>query len=209
MPGNGNQLSARAPDRDPGRGREHDPAQDQDPSDDGLLAVRAGEGDEEAFEVLVRRHGPVMLQLATRLLGNRTEAEDAVQDAFVNAWRKLPEFRGESAFRTWMYRIVTNRCLNQLRARRPATDLDSVPEPAAPEYQSSPARAAESHAATRALAVAMAGLSPEQRACWVLRELHGLSYENIAETVGISLQAVRGRVFRARRYLTEAMSAWR
>lgn len=153
--------------------------------------------------------GPVMLQLATRLLGNRTEAEDAVQDAFVNAWRKLPEFRGESAFRTWMYRIVTNRCLNQLRARRPATDLDSVPEPAAPEYQSSPARAAESHAATRALAVAMAGLSPEQRACWVLRELHGLSYENIAETVGISLQAVRGRVFRARRYLTEAMSAWR
>ncbi|MFE4062168.1 RNA polymerase sigma factor [Streptomyces sp. NPDC059096] len=199
MPGNGNELSARAPERVPDQGR----------SDDGLLAVRAGEGDEEAFETLVRRHSPVMLQLATRLLGSRTEAEDAVQDAFVSAWRKLPEFRGESAFRTWMYRIVTNRCLNQLRARRPATDLDSVPEPAAPEHQSSPARVAESHAATRALAVAMAGLSPEQRACWVLRELHGMSYETIAETVGISLQAVRGRVFRARRYLTEAMSAWR
>ncbi|MEE1798489.1 RNA polymerase sigma factor [Streptomyces sp. NPDC101062] len=199
MPGNGNELSARAPDQVLEQGR----------SDDGLLAVRAGEGDEEAFETLVRRHSPVMLQLATRLLGSRTEAEDAVQDAFVSAWRKLPEFRGASAFRTWMYRIVTNRCLNQLRARRPATDLDSVPEPAAPEHQSSPARVAESHAATRALAVAMAGLSPEQRACWVLRELHGMSYENIAETVGISLQAVRGRVFRARRYLTEAMSAWR
>lgn len=55
----------------------------------------------------------------------------------------------------------------------------------------------------------MAGLSPEQRACWVLREWHGMSYENIAEAVGISLVAVRGRVFRARRYLTEAMSAWR
>ncbi|MFJ2555836.1 MULTISPECIES: RNA polymerase sigma factor [unclassified Streptomyces] len=199
MPGNGNELSARAPDQVLEQGR----------SDDGLLAVRAGEGDEEAFETLVRRHSPVMLQLATRLLGSRTEAEDAVQDAFVSAWRKLPEFRGASAFRTWMYRIVTNRCLNQLRARRPATDLDSVPEPAAPEHQSSPARVAESHAATRALAVAMAGLSPEQRACWVLRELHDMSYENIAETVGISLQAVRGRVFRARRYLTEAMSAWR
>ncbi|MFE3826189.1 RNA polymerase sigma factor [Streptomyces sp. NPDC059092] len=199
MPGNGNELSARAPDQ----------VLDQGRSDDGLLAVRAGEGDEEAFETLVRRHSPVMLQLATRLLGSRTEAEDAVQDAFVSAWRKLPEFRGESAFRTWMYRIVTNRCLNQLRARRPATDLDSVPEPAAPEHRSSPARVAESHAAARALAVAMAGLSPEQRACWVLRELHGMSYENIAETVGISLQAVRGRVFRARRYLTEAMSAWR
>ncbi|MEV7091049.1 sigma-70 family RNA polymerase sigma factor [Streptomyces sp. NPDC093085] len=203
MPGNGNQLSARAPDqvREP----------DREPGwpDDGLLAVRAGEGDEEAFETLVRRHTPVMLQLATRLLGSRTEAEDAVQDAFVSAWRKLPEFRGASAFRTWMYRITTNRCLNQLRARRPAADLDSVPEPAAPEHQSSPVRVAESHAATRALATAMAGLSPEQRACWVLRELHGMSYETIAETVGISLQAVRGRVFRARRYLTEAMSAWR
>ncbi|MFE5662738.1 RNA polymerase sigma factor [Streptomyces niveus] len=176
---------------------------------DNLLAVRAGEGDEEAFEQLVRAHGPVMLQLATRLLGSRTEAEDAVQDAFVSAWRKLPEFRRDAEFKTWIYRIVTNRCLNQLRARRPATDLDSVPEPAAPEHESSPSRAAESHAAVRALAVAMAGLSPEQRACWVLREWHGMSYENIAETVGISLVAVRGRVFRARRYLTEAMSAWR
>ncbi|AXG83103.1 RNA polymerase subunit sigma-70 [Streptomyces paludis] len=202
-------MPARAPDREPEPDREREREREPDRSDDGLLAVRAGEGDEEAFETLVRRHGPVMLQLATRLLGSRTEAEDAVQDAFVNAWRKLPEFRGESAFRTWMYRIVTNRCLNQLRARRPAADLYSVPEPAAPEHQSSPARVAESHAATRALAGAMAGLSPEQRACWVLRELHGLSYEDIAETVGISLQAVRGRVFRARRYLTEAMSAWR
>ncbi|MFD5029131.1 RNA polymerase sigma factor [Streptomyces sp. NPDC058405] len=218
MPGHGKQLSARAPDRglNPDLDRDRrgqDLYQDvdryQDWSDDGLLAVRAGEGDEEAFETLVRRHGPVMLRLATRLLGSRTEAEDAVQEAFVKAWRKLPEFRGESAFRTWMYRIVTNRCLNQLRARHPATDLESVPEPAAPDPESSPVRVAESHAAGRELAAAMGGLSPEQRVCWVLRELHGMSYENIAETVGISLQAVRGRVFRARRYLTEAMSAWR
>lgn len=176
---------------------------------DGLLAVRAGEGDEEAFETLVRRHGPVLLQLATRLLGSRTEAEDAVQDSFIAAWRKLPEFRRDAAFRTWMYRIVTNRCLNALRARRPVTGLESVPEPQAPEHAFSPARAAESHAAVEALSVAMAGLSPEQRACWVLRELHGLPNETIAETVGISQQAVRARVFRARRYLTEAMGAWR
>ncbi|MDX3850002.1 RNA polymerase sigma factor [Streptomyces sp. AK02-01A] len=209
MRGDGNKLSARAPDRDRGPEPRRHHSRDLGFPDDGLLAVRAGEGDEEAFETLVRRHGPAMLRLATRLLGSRTEAEDAVQDAFVNAWRKLPEFRGESAFSTWMYRIVTNRCLNQLRARHLATDLDSVPEPATPDPQSSPARVAESHAATHALAGAMAGLSPEQRACWVLRELYGLPYENIAEVVGISLQAVRGRVFRARRSLTEAMSAWR
>ncbi|WP_086160926.1 RNA polymerase sigma factor [Streptomyces marincola] len=177
--------------------------------DDALLAARAGEGDEDAFEALVRRHGPELLRLASHLLGGGTDAEDAVQEAFVSAWRRLPEFRGDAAFRTWMYRIVTNRCLNQLRARRPTAPLDTVAEPAAPEHLVSPARTAESTAAVRALHAALGGLSPEQRACWVLREFHGLSYEDIAHTVGISHQAVRGRIFRARRYLTEAMGAWR
>ncbi|MGW1776321.1 RNA polymerase sigma factor [Streptomyces sp. NPDC002104] len=180
-----------------------------DRSDDALLTVRAAEGDEEAFETLVRRHGPAMLRLASQLLGNRSEAEDAVQDAFISAWRKLPEFRGESGFGTWLHRIVSNRCLNTLRARRPATDIDELPEQAAPEHQSSPERAAESQAAVHALGKAMAVLSPEQRACWVLREIETMPYETIAETVGISQEAVRARVFRARRCLTEAMVAWR
>ncbi|MER5252781.1 MULTISPECIES: RNA polymerase sigma factor [unclassified Streptomyces] len=177
--------------------------------EDGLLAVRAAEGDEEAFEALVHRHAPMALRLATRLLGSRPEAEDAVQDSFVSAWRKLPEFRGDAQFGTWIYRIVTNRCLNLLRTRRPVVALDSLPEPSAPEHEVSPARAAEGHAAVADLARAMEGLSPEQRVCWVLRELDGAPYESIAETVGISPEAVRGRVFRARRYLTEAMAAWR
>jgi RNA polymerase sigma-70 factor (ECF subfamily) len=174
-----------------------------------LLAVRAGEGDEEAFEELMRRHAPALLRLATRLLGSRTEAEDAVQESFVSAWRKLPEFRRDARFSTWIHRIVTNRCLNVLRSRRPSVDLEGVPEPQAPEHVASPARVAESHAAAADLSRAMAGLSPEQRVCWVLRELNGLAYETIAESVGISPEAVRGRVFRARRYLTEAMAAWR
>ncbi|EST26404.1 hypothetical protein N566_23925 [Streptomycetaceae bacterium MP113-05] len=178
-------------------------------AEDALLAARAGEGDEQAFETLVRRHSLVLLSLAHRLLGSRSDAEDAVQDAFVSAWRRLPEFRGDAAFLTWMYRIVTNRCLNQLRSRRPVTDLDSVPEPAAPEYRSSPARAAETQAALDSLSRVLADLTPEQRACWVLRELHGLSYEEIAKAVGTSHQAVRGRIFRVRRHLTEAMSSWR
>ncbi|MFJ3176742.1 RNA polymerase sigma factor [Streptomyces roseus] len=177
--------------------------------DDALLASRAAEGDEEAFETLVRRHGPGMLRLAAEFLGNRSEAEDAVQEAFVNAWRKLPEFRGDAGFGTWMHRIVTNRCLNTLRARRPVTDIDALPEQAAPDHQSSPERAAESQAAVHALGKAMAVLSPEQRACWILREIETMPYETIAEMVGISQEAVRARVFRARRSLTEAMGAWR
>ncbi|WP_037575061.1 RNA polymerase sigma factor [Phaeacidiphilus oryzae] len=177
--------------------------------DDALQVARAAEGDPAAFEVLVRRHGPVLLHLAVRILGNRADAEDAVQEAFVSAWRRLPEFRRDSAFLTWMYRIVTNRCLNQIRSRRPTADWDAVPEPAAPESQSSPARAAESSAAVQALTRVLAELPPEQRACWILRELHGLSYEDIAEAVGASQTTVRGRIYRVRRYLTEAMGAWR
>lgn len=176
---------------------------------DSLLVVRAAEGDESAFETLVRRHGPVLLGLAHRLLGNRADAEDAVQESLVSAWRRLPEFRRQAAFRSWMYRIVTNRCLSVLRARRPATPLDAAPEPAAPDHQASPSRAAESAATAAAIGEALRRLSPEQRACWVLRELHGLSYDEIADAVGISRQAVRGRIHRARRSLLEAMAAWR
>ncbi|MFG2623089.1 RNA polymerase sigma factor [Streptomyces sp. NPDC048507] len=177
--------------------------------DDTLLAVRAGEGDEEAFATLVRRHAPALLRLATRLLGDRIEAEDAVQDALVSAWRKLPEFRGRSAFGTWVYRIVTNRCLNILRARRTQVPLDAAAEVAAPEHSAAPDRITEGRAAATDLQRALGDLSAEQRICWVLRELDGRSYPFIAETVGITEQAVRARVFRARRQLTDALGAWR
>ncbi|MFI5801219.1 RNA polymerase sigma factor [Streptomyces sp. NPDC051561] len=202
MPGNGD-------DQGHGRDADHSEGGGTDGLPDRLLAVRAGEGDEGAFEVLVRRHGPELLRLAARMLGSTTEAEDAVQESFVSAWRSLPEFRGDAAFLTWMYRIVTNRCLNQLRSRRPVTHLDAVPERETPGHEGSPVRDAEAGAALRELSRALEGLSPEQRACWLLREMHGMSYEDIADTVGISPQAVRGRMFRARRALMEAMAAWR
>ncbi|MBV2352917.1 sigma-70 family RNA polymerase sigma factor [Streptomyces sp. J2-1] len=177
--------------------------------DDTLLTVRAAEGDEEAFAVLVRRHAPALVRMATRLVGNRSEAEDAVQDAFISAWRKLPEFRGGSAFGTWLYRIVTNRCLNLLRARKSEAPLEAARYLAAPEHSVGPERITESRAAMRDLQRALAVLSAEQRACWVLRELDGQSYEFIADAVGITQQAVRARVFRARRHLTATLGAWR
>ncbi|MFD9791527.1 RNA polymerase sigma factor [Streptomyces sp. NPDC059070] len=185
------------------------PADTRPDTDDALLTVRATEGDEDAFAVLVRRHAPSLTRLATRLLGNRTEAEDAVQDAFLSAWRRLPEFQGRSSFGTWIYRIVTNRCLNVLRARRPTAPLEAVGDVPAAEHSTSPARITEGRDAARALREALDLLSAEQRACWVLRELDGRSYEFVAETVGISQEAVRARVFRARRCLTQALGAWR
>ncbi|MEU7551133.1 sigma-70 family RNA polymerase sigma factor [Streptomyces sp. NPDC044571] len=176
---------------------------------DRLLAVRAAEGDDDAFAVLVRRHSGRLTALAYHLLGNRPDAEDAVQDAFLSAWRQLPEFRHGAGFGTWMYRIVTNRCLNALRRRPPALPLDTVPEPPATDAGSTPPRMAESDAAAAALTQALGGLTPELRTCWVLRELHGLHYDEIAQVTGTSEQTVRGRLFRARRALTEAMRPWR
>ncbi|MFE0645231.1 RNA polymerase sigma factor [Streptomyces sp. NPDC058877] len=187
------------------------PAQDGvlDRSDDVLLVARSAEGDEEAFSRLVQRHAPASIRLATRLLGTRTEAEDAVQEAFLSAWRRLPQFQGRSSFATWMYRIVTNRCLNVLRRSGTTTSLEAAGDVQAPEHTVSPPRIAEGRDAVRELREALDLLSPEQRTCWVLRELDECSYEFIAETVGISQEAVRARVFRARRSLTRVMGEWR
>ncbi|MER8155875.1 sigma-70 family RNA polymerase sigma factor [Streptomyces sp. NPDC094472] len=177
--------------------------------DNGLLVARAAEGDDDAFAVLVQRHSGPLLALAYHMLGNLSDAEEAVQDALISAWRRLPEFRGDASFRTWMYRIVTNRCLNVRRGQARSVSLDAVSEPAAHDAGGEPARAAESAAAAAALAQALRDLRPAQRACWILRELHGLSYEEIAQVVGESEQTVRGRLFRARRTLMKEMASWR
>lgn len=180
-----------------------------DELDDGLLVARAAEGDEDAFAILVHRHGGPLLALAYHMLGNLPDAEEAVQDALISAWRRLPEFRGDATFSTWTYRIVTNRCLNVLRGHAPPVSLNAVPEPTAHGPEGEPARAAESEAATQALAQALGNLPSAQRACWILRELHGMSYAEIAQVVGESEPTVRGRLFRARRTLMKEMASWR
>ncbi|MEV6803836.1 RNA polymerase sigma factor [Streptomyces sp. NPDC017405] len=176
---------------------------------DGFLAVRAAEGDEDAFAVLVQRHGRSLLALARGMLGNPQDAEEAVQDAFVSAWRRLPEFRRAAEFRTWMYRITVNRCLAMRRRRPPALPLDTAAEPAARDARSQPARCAEQDAAVAALSRALGDLQSGQRLCWILREVQGLSYREIAQMTRTSEQTVRGRLFRARRSLQEAMGPWR
>ncbi|MYW16257.1 sigma-70 family RNA polymerase sigma factor, partial [Streptomyces sp. SID2955] len=141
---------------------------------DRLLAVRAAEGDEESFAVLVQRHGRPLLALARCMLGDPQDAEDAVQDAFVSAWRRLPEYHHGAEFTTWMYRITVNRCLTMRRRRPPPLSLDAVAEPAAGDAWSQPARSAEQDAATAALAHALGQLDAGQRLCWILREVQGL-----------------------------------
>jgi RNA polymerase sigma-70 factor (ECF subfamily) len=174
--------------------------------DDLTLAVRAQEGDVRAFEVLARRHQRALYRVAVRVTGDPGEAEDALQEALLDAWRHLGSYRGDAAFSTWMYRIVTNRCIAALRRRRPPPEAGVGADAAAPD---SPARAAELDAELAALGRAVQDLPYEQRVAWVLRELEGMGYAEIAAIAGVGETAVRGRIHRARVRLAEVMRGWR
>lgn len=172
---------------------------------DDVHLVRAAQlGDLYAFEELVRRHRTRIYRIALRMLANSPDAEDAAQDAFLQCWLALPRFRAESSFSTWLVRIVTNRCLNVLRSRRAEAFAERNDVRAA-----GPREVVETHAELEALKAALVGLTAEQRAPLVLREFEGLSYEEIAHVLEVTVPAVKGRIHRARLELIAAMRQWR
>lgn len=172
--------------------------------DDAHLVRAAQNHDADGFEVLIRRHHAAVYRVALRLLGRPSEAEDAAQDALIQAWRALPAFRGDSAFSTWLYRIVTNRCLTLLASRRPTAPLDETrldPRPG-------PMETLESREHLHVVKMAIMQLTLEQRVPLVLREFEGLSYEEIGEVLDLSPGAVKGRLHRVRLQLVEVMRPW-
>ncbi len=155
-------------------------------------AARAG--DLDAFEVLVHRHQAPVYRVALRMLGTAADAEDVAQETFVQAWRSLARFHGNSAFATWLYRIATNRSLDVLAKRRPSEDLDDLQG----DSSLDPAAIYAQRERTAGVLDVVQALPPDQRAPLVLREFEGLSYEEIGAVLGISLAAVKGRIHRAR-----------
>ena len=175
--------------------------------DDATLAGRARDGDVRAYEQLVLRYQGPMFRLAVRMLADRSEAEDVIQEVFLTAWRRIGQLHDDPAFAGWLYRMTTNRCLNVIRSRRLPTDVD--PDTTASRSDTHPEHAAQVNSQLAALTAALQQLTPEQRACWLLREVHGRSYEEIGEIVGANTTAVRGRIARARAQLAEVMQSWR
>lgn len=160
------------------------------------LLARHNRGDQRAFGELVRRHQDRAWAVAVRTLGSATEAEDAVQEAFLKALRSADRFRGEAAVGTWLHRIVVNTCLDRLRraAARPQSALELVPEPVLPV--GSDAYAA---ADTRLdVAAALARLPELQRVALVLVELEGLPVAAAAELLGVAEGTVKSRCSRGR-----------
>lgn len=174
------------------------------------LVQRVQSGELDAFEDLVRAHEKTVYNLALRMTGNPQDAEDMAQEAFLKAYRSLPDFRGESKFSVWLYRIVSNVCLDHLRkqSRRTASSLTREDEDGeeqqleVPDESQSPERLLEQKLTREAVQRGLAELPEEQRQILLLREIRGMSYEEIAETLGLEAGTVKSRIFRARKKLS-------
>ena len=170
------------------------------------LVEKARPGNQEAFEQLVLDNQNKVYALALRLVNDREEAADLAQEAFVKAWQGLGSFQGESSFSTWVYRLTTNLCIDHLRKKKrreavaPSISLDDEAsgwaEPA--DRDSDPQLLLERSEQGRALAEGLAKLPDWQRRALVLRELSGLSYQEIGEALDIDLGTVKSRIARAR-----------
>jgi RNA polymerase sigma-70 factor (ECF subfamily) len=163
-------------------------------------------GDLHAFEALVERHRDVVVRVAARIAG-REEAEDVSQDAFLRAFHRLGRFRADASFRAWLLQITHNAAVDHIARRRP--EPVEAPEEVAegPEHAVArlPAERLESRERVARLERKLRGLSPEARVVLVLRDIEGLSYEEIADITQSPLGTVKVRLFRARRDLIEML----
>ncbi|MFZ5815463.1 MAG: sigma-70 family RNA polymerase sigma factor [Bacillota bacterium] len=183
---------------------------------DELLVKKAQDGDRNALSELIYRYERKTYNLAYRLMGNHADASDAAQEALVRVCLRLQNFRGDSAFSTWLFRVVTNTCLDELRRRGRLrhTSLDdvmpveegSVPRQAADEADS-PVEHAERHEVQAAVQRAIKRLPDEYRVVVILRDLQGLSYHEIATLLHTTLGTVKSRLHRARQALRSILRA--
>jgi RNA polymerase sigma-70 factor (ECF subfamily) len=172
------------------------------------LVARARQGDEAAFEQLVLRHQCYVFNLAYRVLGDYTEAEDMTQEAFVRVWRGLSGFRGQARFTTWLYRIVHNLCLNRLPGlQRELLQTEPLEEVLA-DPGPSPADLFAVREQMAFLHAQMDRLPEKYRLVLTLRYLQHLSYDEIAAALEMPMGTVKTHIHRARRLLRERLSQW-
>ena len=176
------------------------------------LVQRAQAGDQEAFAALVTAHQQFAYNLALRTLGDEHEAEDIAQEAFVRAWLALPNFRGQSQFRTWLYRIVTNLCCNRLpRLRRELLALGDTEMLALPDdapLSENPAASLEAEERRAFLHQQIEALPESYKLLITLRYQQEMSYEEIASVVSLPLGTVKTGLHRAKAQLRAALKVY-
>jgi RNA polymerase sigma-70 factor (ECF subfamily) len=185
--------------------------------DDMSLVHASKNGDAAAFEELVKRYDTKLLRIAQHITHNREDAQDAVQDAFLKAFRKLAQFRGNSQFSTWLIRITVNESLMKLRKQRSSrevfTDEDFSSEgPSAPQefadWAPNPEKLYEGSELRNILRTELQELRPSLRVVFVLRDVEGLSTEQTAEVLDVTPVAVKARLWRARLQLRQRLSKY-
>lgn len=180
---------------------------------DWQIVQRVQQGDKAAFNLLVRKYQHRLMNLVSRYVSNHGDVADVVQEAFIKAYRALPGFRGESAFYTWLYRIAVNSSKNYLVAtgRKPpssdvdAEDAESYEGSDALKVGDSPEKLLLSEEIRQVVFDTIEQLPDELRTAITLRELDGLSYEEIAEIMGCPIGTVRSRIFRAREAIDQKL----
>lgn len=178
--------------------------------DERRLIQQAREGDLDAFEALVRLHQRMVYGLALSLTRSHHDAEEIAQTVFLKTWRGLKTFRGEASLSTWLYRLTRNACTDHLRQNRKRSGDRSLEDPdlaSLADQAPLPQEIAEHRERQQALMDAMEKLPEESRAVLLLREVEGLSYQEIAQTLGLSQGTVKSRLSRARRALRESLLA--
>jgi RNA polymerase sigma-70 factor (ECF subfamily) len=173
-----------------------------------LWIEAARQGDREAFSCLVEAFQGPVYNLTYRMLGNAQEAEDAAQEAFVRAYRKMDSYDPNYKFSTWMLSIASHYCIDLLRRRRlkwVALEEERLTPTQLTSHQPGPEKQAMQSEREAAIAALLDTLAPDYRAAVVLRYWYDLSYEEIAETTGSTVSAIKSRLFRARRMLAEQL----
>lgn len=162
-----------------------------------ILSFKSGK--EEGFEMLVKKYHSRAINIAYSLLFNLADAQDAAQEAFLNIYRNLKDFRMDASFSSWLYRIVVNSSYDLMRKRKLKTvPLDGI------EFELIPAAQDKSDCLKKeAVQAALANLPFEYRSAIVLREMEGLSYEEISKILNVNIGTVESRIFRARQMLKE------
>jgi len=184
-----------------------------DKYNDQLLVERVQRGDKAAFDVLVRKYQHKVVKVISRYVRDSSESLDVAQEAFIKAYRALPNFRGESAFYTWMYRIAINTAKNYLVAqgrRLPNVDIEAQE---AEQYEgasglkefATPERMLQRDELQQLVFTTIEELPEDLKTAITLRELEGLSYEEIAEAMSCPVGTVRSRIFRAREAIEKAI----
>ena len=179
-------------------------------NDENKLIERASGGDPAAFNRLMEMHEKRMYAVSLRMCGNREDAQDCLQEAMLRVYRAIGSFKGQSSFGTWVYRITMNTCLDELRRKKnkQSASLDNMLDQgwSPTDESASPEKKAIQSEMRRCISKSIQELPEDMRSAIIMRDIHGYSYDEIADTLNVNVGTIKSRISRGREKLREKLS---